>query len=370
MTSDAARLARAETDRPFWVAFHFVPYIGPSRIRRLRDHFGSLERAWASDSTRLRAVLDERSHAAMIEHRAKIDVAGLMERLATTGVSTVTLDDDDYPALVREIGSPPPVLFYRGQLLEIDSAAVAVVGTRRVTPYGREMAMQIGQGLAQAGVTVVSGLAKGVDGIAHQAALAAGGRTIAVLGSGVNRIYPYEHTRLAAQIADQGAVLSDYGPDRKPDAPNFPARNRIISGLSLGVVVIEAPERSGALITVDFAADQGRDVFAVPGPAMATGSAGTNRLIRDGARLVRDADDVLEDLQLRREPAPDEPVQQPLLMSEDERRLIAVLTGDPQHIDDIAERISMAPPQLSALLVTLELQGQVRNVGAQHYVRR
>lgn len=367
MIDDASR---ALMDRPFWVAFHCVPYIGPSRIRRLRDHFGSLERAWASDGARLRSVLDERSHSALIEHRGKIDVAGLMERLAASGISVVTLADDGYPALLREIGSPPPVLFYRGQLLETDSAAIAVVGTRRVTSYGREMAFQIGQGLARAGVTVVSGLAKGVDGIAHQGALAAGGRTIAVLGSGVNRIYPYEHTRLAGQIADQGAVLSDYAPDRKPDAPNFPARNRIISGLALGVVVIEAPERSGALITVDFAADQGRDVFALPGPVLASGSAGTNRLIRDGARLVRNAEDILEDLQLRRGIAADEPVQQPLLMNEDERRLVGVLTGDPQHIDDIAERCPMALPEVSALLVTLELQGQVRNVGAQHYVRR
>lgn len=365
MIGDATQ---AETDRPYWVAFHFVPYIGPSRIRRLQDHFGSLERAWTSDADRLRSVLDDRSHAALVKHRPGIDVVKLMDRLASDGIATVTLADEGYPALLREIGSPPPVLFYRGQLLETDSTAVAIVGTRRVTSYGREMATQIGQGLAQAGVTVISGLAKGVDGIAHQAAVAAGGRTVAVLGSGVNRIYPYEHTRLAAQIAEQGAVLSDYAPDRKPDAPNFPARNRIISGLSLGVVVIEAPERSGALITVDFAADQGRDVFAVPGQAVSSNSDGTNKLIRDGARLVRSADDVLEDLQLRRHEAA-EPIQQPLLMNEDERRLLAVLTRDPQHIDDIADRCNLELPGVSARLVTLELQGQVRNVGAQHYVK-
>lgn len=366
MIDDATQ---AELDRPYWVAFHFVPYIGPSRIRRLQDYFGSLERAWSADAGRLRSVLDERAHAALVKHRAEIDVTELMARLANDGISVVTLADDAYPALLREIGSPPPVLFYRGHLLETDSTAVAVVGTRRVTSYGREMAMQIGQGLARAGVTVVSGLAKGVDGIAHQAALAAGGRTIAVLGSGVNSIYPYEHTRLASQIVEQGAVLSDYSPDRKPDAPNFPARNRIISGLSLGVVVIEAPERSGALITVDFAADQGRDVFAVPGQVLSSSSVGSNKLIRDGARLVRDADDILEELQLRRAEAV-EAVQQPMGINEEERRLLSVLTGDPQHIDDIAERCNMSLPGVSALLVTLELRGQLRNVGAQHYVRR
>ncbi|MDQ3541329.1 MAG: DNA-processing protein DprA, partial [Chloroflexota bacterium] len=163
------------------------------------------------------------------------------------------------------------------------------------------------------------------------------------------------------------AVMSEYAPDRKPDAPNFPARNRIISGLSLGVVVVEAPDRSGALITVDFAADQGRDVFAVAGNVTATNSMGTNRLIRDGARMVRSADDVLEDLQLRRAER-EEPVQQSLLLNED-RRLLAVLTGEPQHIDDIVEQCGMPLPSVSAHLLTLELQGMVRNVGAQHYTR-
>jgi DNA processing protein len=368
--------AGAETDAPhilaerdYWVAFHFVPFIGPSRLRRLEDHFGSLERAWSADANRLRAVLDDRSHAALIKVRAEIDVATLRANLARDGISTVTLVDDDYPALLRETGGPPPVLFYRGQLIATDSTAVAIVGTRRVSPYGRELAMQIGAGLAKAGVTVVSGLALGVDGIAHQAALDAGGRTIAVLGGGVNRIYPHEHRGLAKRVAEQGAVVSEYAPDRKPDAPNFPARNRIISGLSLGVVVVEAPERSGALITVDFAADQGRDVFAVAGNVTAANSGGTNRLIRDGARLVRSAEDVLEDLQLRRATL-EEPVQQSLLLNDEDRRLLAVLTGEPQHIDDIAERCGMPLPSVSAQLLTLELQSLVRNVGAQHYTRR
>lgn len=367
--------ARAETDavlvqgeRDFWVAFHFVPFIGPSRMRRLEDHFGSLERAWAADANRLRAVLDDRSHAALVKTRTEIDVATLRSRLERDGISTVTLVDDDYPAILREAGGPPPVLFYRGQIIETDSTAVAIVGTRRVSAYGREVAMQIGAGLAKAGVTVVSGLALGVDGIAHQAALEAGGRTIAVLGGGVNRIYPHEHRGLAKRIAEQGAVMSEYAPDRKPDAPNFPARNRIISGLSLGVVVVEAPDRSGALITVDFAADQGRDVFAVAGNVTATNSMGTNRLIRDGARMVRSADDVLEDLQLRRTEC-EEPVQQSLLLNDEDRRLLAVLTGEPQHIDDIVEQCGMPLPPVSAQLLTLELQGMVRNVGAQHYTR-
>lgn len=360
---------REQDERDFWVAFHFVPFVGPSRLRRLEDHFGSLERAWSADSNRLRAVLDERSHAALIKVRAEIDVAKLQSKLERDGISTVTLVDDDYPALLREASGPPPVLFYRGQLIETDTTAVAIVGTRRVSTYGHEVASRIGAGLARAGVTIVSGLALGVDGIAHQAALEAGGRTIAVLGGGVKRIYPHEHRGLARRIAQQGAVMSEYAPERKPDAPNFPARNRIISGLSLGVVVVEAPERSGALITVDFAADQGRDVFAVAGNVTAPNSMGTNRLIRDGARLVRSAEDVLEDLRLLRVER-DDAVQQPLLLNEEDRRLLAVLTGEPQHIDDIADQCGMPLPSISAQLLTLELQGQVRNVGAQHYTRQ
>jgi DNA processing protein len=229
------------------------------------------------------------------------------------------------------------------------------------------MTTRLASDLARAGVTIVSGLARGVDGVAHQAALDAGGRTIAVLGSGINRIYPPEHRNLARRIGEQGTVVSDYLPDTPPDGVNFPPRNRIISGLSLGIIVVEAPDRSGALITVDFAADQGRDVFAVPGPATAPNSAGTNRLVREGARLVRNADDVLEDLQINRMPL--EAAQQALPLDEGERRLLAVLTAIPQHIDDLAALSDSTVAETSGRLMMLELQGLVRNTGAQHYAR-
>src|SRR5690606_13760895 len=237
------------------------------------------------------------------------------------------------PSLLAEIPAPPPVVYYRGELLETDRTAIAIVGTRRMTAYGREMTARIAGDLARAGVTIVSGLARGVDGVAHQAALDAAGRTLAVLGSGADRISTLEHRYLAQRITEQGAVLSDYLPDTPPDGVNFPPRNRIISGLSLGVVVIEAPDRSGALITVDFAADQGRDIFALPGQANAANSSGTNRLIREGARLVRSADDILEDLQIHQTGRTDA-IQQSLPLSDDDRRLLAVLTAMPQHIDD------------------------------------
>lgn len=357
-----------DSDRPYWVAFHHVPYVGPASMRRLLEHFGSLEQAWTVDARRLRAALTERAVESFASIRHELDVNLLMEQLERDNISVLTLADESYPRLLREIPAPPPVLFYRGTLVPEDESAVAVVGTRKVTPYGRAMAEALGAGLAQAGVTVVSGLALGVDGIAHQAALNAGGRTIAVLGGGLNHLYPYQHKKLAAQIEASGAVLSDYAPNRKPDGPQFPARNRIISGLSVGVVVVEAAERSGALITVDFAADQGRDVFAVPGPVGALRSAGCNKLLREGARLVRSADDILADLQFAGTP-PGVAVQQALPLGESERRILSLLTSEPQHIDEICELAALSSPETGAHLLTMELQGLVRNTGAQHYIR-
>ncbi len=357
-------------DLRFWVAFRLADVASTSRFQALLETFGSLEAAWRADSSQLRRVLGgrERTLANVIRTRDTLDVDSAMEKLERTGVAVVTVADDGYPRLLREISAPPPVLFYKGQMLETDTHAVAIVGTRRASAYGRDVAIDIAKGLAQAGVTVVSGLATGIDGHAHRATLDAGGRTFAVLGSGIHDIYPREHNGLAKRVAEQGALISDNLPDAKPDRWNFPARNRVISGLSLGVVVVEAPEKSGALITVDFAADQGRDVFAVPGMATSSTSAGCNRILRDGARLVRNADDVLEDLRLRTQVEPVE-VQQPLVLDDDERRILNVLTSEPRHIDDVVEASGMVLPQVSGVLLTLELQQLVRNVGAQYYVR-
>lgn len=365
--TDAIDATGADADRPYWVAFHSVPFIGPAKMRRLQDYFGSLERAWHADRSRLKAALDERGLNGLIEQRQKIDTGSLMADLDRDGVGAVTLLDASYPRLLREAPAPPPVLFLRGIFSDLDNQTVAIVGTRRMSSYGREVTSRIAGDLARAGVTIISGLALGVDGVAHRAALDAGGRTIAVLGGGINRIYPSEHRSLARQIVEQGVLLSEYAPDTKADAPHFPARNRIISGLSLAVVVTEAPERSGALITVDFAADQGRDVFAVPGNVNSSNSIGCNRLLRDGARIVRSAEDILEDLRIG-SPA-SQPVQRQMPLNEDDRRLLAVMTGEPQHIDDIAERANLSVSQVSVQLLTLELQGAVRNAGAQHYLR-
>lgn len=352
----------------YWIAFHHVPYIGPVRTHRLLDHFGSLEAAWSADSRRLRAVLDERSCEALVRTRATLDLDRVLERLDRAGVSVITIDDAAYPRLLREVHAPPTVLYLKGGLLPDDDRAVAIVGTRRATRYGADVAARLAGDLAQAGVTIVSGLARGIDGAAHQAALEAGGRTIAVFGTGILEIYPPQHRNLAARIEASGALISDYAPDRTVEAANFPARNRIISGLSRGVIVVEAPARSGALITADFAADQGRDVLAVPGSIFSAASAGCNQLLRDGARVVTSAQDVLDELGLAQRPVAAE-TQQSLLLPEEDRRLLAVLNAEPQHIDEIAEKLARPGPTVSAMLLTLELQGLVRNVGAQHYAR-
>lgn len=352
----------------YWVGFGRVPFVGPARIDRLMRHFGGLDQAWTAPPHELRRVLDERAVASLVRTRSELSLDAEMARIARAGISVLTLADPTYPWRLAEIPVPPPVLYLRGGLLPQDDVAVAIVGTRSLTPYGRDVTQRLAGDLAAAGVTIVSGLARGIDAVAHRAALAAGGRTIAVLGSGPDVVYPPEHADLAGRVAGQGAVLADYPPGRKPDAPNFPARNRLISGLSRGVVVVEAPLRSGALITVDFAADQGRDVFAVPGSVLSPASAGCHKLLREGARVVTGADDVLQELALLggKEPAA---VQQALPLDEDERRLMALLGAEPQHIDELAAAADRPIHEIGGLLLTMELKGLVRDAGAQHYTR-
>lgn len=368
-TEDARARRSDEDDTPFWIAISRVPYIGPARIDRLVRRFGSLQAAWAAPAAELRAVLEARPLTQLLDARNRVDPLSAAETINRLGIRAVHVGHPGYPSLLAEISGRPPVLYLRGEFAPSDAGSVAIVGTRRATPYGRQAAERIAGELAQAGVTVVSGLARGVDGVAHRAALEAGGRTIAVLGSGPDVIYPNEHRVLAEHIVERGVVVSEQPPGTQPDAQNFPARNRIISGLSLGVVVIEAPMRSGALITATFAADQGREVFVVPGSVFAPSSEGTNALLRDGARIVRDGADVLDDLGLGDHRAAAS-MQPQLPLDENELRVLAALRDEARHIDELAEEAGLAAHLASGLLVTLELRGLVRNHGAQYYVRR
>jgi DNA processing protein len=359
----------AESETAFWLAISRVPYIGPARIERLLQTFGSLSTAWSAPAEELRVTLESRALSELLAARSRIDPAGELERLGRLGIRAVHPGHPSYPRLLAEISGRPSLLYVRGELAAADDTAVAIVGTRRATPYGRQAAERIAAELAAAGITVVSGLARGVDAAAHRAALEAGGRTIAVLGSGPDVIYPAEHRRLAEQILGSGAVLSEFPPGAKPDAQNFPARNRIVSGMTLGTLIVEAPVRSGALITASFAADQGREVFVLPGSIFAESAEGTNALLRDGARLIRSGDDILEDLSLgggRSLIA----TQSQMLLNDNERRLYDALAKEARHIDELAEEAGLPAATASALLLTMELKGLVRNHGAQYYVLR
>lgn len=353
----------------YWIGFNRVRGIGPARLRALLDFFGTVEAAWGAPADALREVgLDRRSLGNLLQARAELDLAAELARVQKAGVQALTWDDERYPACLKTINDPPPVLYVRGELRPADEWAIGMVGTRNASAYGREAARILATELARAGVTIVSGLARGIDGQAHRGALDVGGRTIAVLGSGVDIIYPWENLKLAEEIVAHGAVVSEYPLGTQPEASNFPPRNRIISGLSQGVIVVEAGEQSGALITAAFAADQGRDVFAVPGNIFHRNSAGANRLIRDGAAPVLSANDVLEALSMT---AVAQHVEAQMLLPTDatEARLFDLLSQEPMHVDEMSRAAAMPIAQISSTLTLMELKGLVRQVGGMNYVR-
>jgi DNA processing protein len=355
-------------DVRYWVGFSKVSGIGAARLRALLDYFGNLEAAWNARVHDLQqAGLDKRSLGNLVAARSKLDLDLEVERLARAQIQILTWDDAAYPPNLRQIFNAPPVLYVRGDLETRDEWAVAVVGTRRASVYGKEAARLISTGLARAGVTVVSGLARGIDTMAHRACLEAGGRTVGVLGSGLDIIYPHENARLAAEITEQGALISEYTLGTRPEAKNFPPRNRIISGLTLGTVVVEAGRSSGALITADFAAEQGREVFAVPGSIFARGSQGTNNLIQQGAKVVCTISDVLEELNLT---MISEQAQARAIIpaNETEALLLEHLSEEPLHVDALGRAVQLPIAEVTSTLALMELKGQVRQVGGMNYV--
>jgi len=291
-----------------------------------------------------------------------------MDRIAAQGVTVLTWLHQAYPSLLRSIAQPPPVLYVRGEITAADQFAVAVVGTRHASVYGKEVARRMATGLAQNGVTVVSGLALGIDGIAHKAALDAGGRTLGVLGCGLDIIYPAEHRELANRIAASGALISDYPLGTKPEALNFPPRNRIISGLSLGTLIIEASLQSGALITHRFSLEQGRETFAVPGNIYNQNSSGTNALLQRGeAKLVSCVEDILEELNLTMIAQQSE-VAQAVPETPTEQNLLACVGHEPLHIDEIVRHSGLSTAVVSSTLCMMELKGLVRRVDNTSYI--
>jgi DNA processing protein len=292
----------------YWIGFNRINGIGAVRMNALITYFSDLEQAWRAPESALMTVLnDRRACASVLQMRQTIDLDADLNTLRKIGARAITLLDDDYPPLLRQISAPPPVLYVKSDLLEADQRALAIVGTRSPTAYGVKAARGLAHALVKAGWTVVSGLAKGIDAAAHSTAIRYGGRTIALLGHGIDQIYPADHDALAAQISKQGALISEYPLGTPPEGRNFPARNRLISGLSRGVIVVEASLRSGALTTVNHALDQGREAFAVPGPIQSPESAGTHLLIQKGhAKLITSIADLWSEFEpgLLTSPAP------------------------------------------------------------------
>jgi DNA processing protein len=354
--------------KAYWVGFNLVKGIGAARLRALLSYFGDIETAWNAPVSELQAVgLGSKVIESLVQVRSQVSLQQVWDRIQREGVQVLIWDDEAYPRRLKEIDQPPPVLYVRGEMIPSDEWAVAIVGTRRVTAYGRQVAQEISSVLASSGVTVVSGLARGVDSLAHQAALEAGGRTLAVLGSGVDVVYPPEHRPLANKIITNGALISDYPLGAQPDGINFPPRNRIISGLSLAVVIVEAGEKSGALITAEFAADQGRDVFAVPGNINAPQSVGCNRLIQQGARPLLNPGEVLEMLDLTMV-YEHRSARRVLPSDATESQLLAVIEREPVHVDEIMAQTHLPVEKITAALALMELKGMVKQVGGMRYI--
>lgn len=353
-------------------ALGLVPQLGGVALRGLLSAFGSAVRAWEAAPRALQGVAG--ISPAMAEAMRRFPRAQALRddraRVARAGVRVIVWGDADYPARLQEIASAPPVLYLRGAL-EAEEPAIAIVGARHATAYGETVARELAAELSRRGLTVVSGLARGIDAAAHRGALEAGGRTLAVLGSGLDHIYPPEHAGLAAEVAAHGALLSEFPLGTAPLRLHFPRRNRIISGLSLGVIVVEAGVGSGALITAHHALEQGREVFAVPGRVHARYSEGCNRLIKAGAKLVETWEDVLSELapQLRGR-APQRPAAPPPpALTAAERRVFDLLAEGPLHIDALIVRADLAGGRVASALVGLEMKGLVRQLAGKVFER-
>ena len=366
-----------------YLALNLLPNIGPIRVRRLLERFDKPESILAAGVPELLSVpgIGEEMATQIADWENRVDLGEELRRIADHGITLLSQDDPLYPVALHRIHDPPFLLYMRGALTPADAASVAVVGSRRMTHYGREQARKFSFQLARAGFTIVSGLARGIDTAAHEAALAAGGRTIAVLGSGIGHLYPPENQALADRIAEQGAVLSEYPVLYVPDKQSFPLRNRIVAGLSSGLLVVEAPARSGALITANQALEQGRSVFAIPGPIDRPSSEGCHRLIQQGASLVCSAEDVIEELgsgintlplqydsptQDDVSPSPPTPQRQ-IDLSELEERLVRELALGDATIDALAEALGVAAGRIGAALLQLEMKCLVRQLPGKYF---
>ncbi|HOZ47203.1 MAG TPA: DNA-processing protein DprA [Candidatus Hydrogenedentes bacterium] len=375
-----------------WLSLAMVPGIGTAHFVQLLARFRTPHQILNASESALHDVVGPKLAERVAHYRDVVDAAAQERRMAEYNAQLITLDDASYPVRLAEIYNPPLVLFMRGALFEADQHCVAVVGTRRPTPYGIRMAERLGGGLAARGITVVSGMAAGIDAAAHRGALDAGGRTIAILGNGVDVVYPPAHGELMDRIIQHGCVLSEFEMGTAPSKGNFPHRNRIISGMTLGTVIVEAPIKSGALITAKQAAEQGREVFAVPGQVGVHNAEGPHSLIREGAKLVETVEDILVELELPAEirqpsaaarvapppveegdtPAPrPEPAARPKAETNDvEKDVLSVLSPDGSFVDEIAQACRISVSEALSSLTMLELKGLVRQFSGKRFAPR
>lgn len=360
-----------ENEKVYWNAFNLIPQLGPQKIKKIYNYFQSLKSAWSRPVQEFqKAGLNKKDADLITEYKNKINPEQEYKKIADQDVKILTLEDSQYPNLLKQIHSPPAVLYIRGQFVDADDFSIGVVGTRKPSYYGKTVTNELVKGLVQNNITIVSGLALGIDTEAHHSALQINGRTIAVLGSGLDwpNIYPRVNVNLVKKIIDDhGAVISEFPIGTEPSKFNFPRRNRIISGLSKGVVIIEAGEKSGALITATQATDQDREVFVVPGEIYKANSKGTNNLIKQGAKLVTCVDDILEELEFDKVKKFS---QARKTISEDptEQKILDLLNKEPLHKDVIIQELDISTSQILSILSLMEMKGMVKDVGGGKYV--
>ncbi|MGI5827971.1 MAG: DNA-processing protein DprA [Patescibacteria group bacterium] len=358
----------------YYLAFHYCNGIGPKRFTQILQVFGTAEKAWNSPiGTWQKLGFPRNITVEVAQHKQEFDISKEKELLAKLGISYLPSNNPQFPQLLKQIPDCPIGLFLKGAMLPQDVNTLAVVGTRKVTPYGREVTQRLVAGLVLHNLTIISGLARGVDGIAHRTALENGGRTIAVLGSGLDQIYPPEHRQLSQDILKNGALLSEYPPQTKPSPGNFPARNRIISGMSLGVLVTEGASKSGSKITAMLALDQNRDVFAVPGSITSPMSTGPAELIQLGAKLVMSEKDIIDELNLTLfndvpEKCAPFSQSQPSFSDKKHKKIWQYLQKGTQHIDVITRETRLPIATVTTCLTLMEIKGLVKNLGDGNYM--
>lgn len=357
-----------EVEKKYYFGLSLIPQVGAKTLAKLISYFGSAQKAWFATAKEIEKLnIRSKTKKIILEKREKIDLKENMKILDSNQIKLLIIDDSNYPALLKEIYDPPMLLYYKGNLDWQKALFFGVVGTRKITAYGKRAIEEIVSQLAVLGLTIVSGMAKGGDAKAHQTAIEAGGTTVGVLGSGLNCIYPSENKNLSQQIIQHGALISEFPPDMQPLKQNFPMRNRIISGLSLGLLVVEASEKSGTLITANCALEQNREVFALPGSIFNPYSKGPAKLIKMGAKLVLNIDDILEELNLeaRREIKKSENI---LPSSEEEKKILNILDlHEYVIIDELVQTLRLPSSKVMSILTIMEMKGKVKSLGRGKY---